>query len=79
MPQPNVFTEYLKKHISIAKGSGFLSRFLFTSISTNQGKRFYSTDNTLSERTLTALNEFYEKITSLLNQKKRNITKWSTQ
>lgn len=70
MTQPNVFTEYLKKHISIAKGSGFLSRFLFTSISTNQGKRFYSTDNTLSERTLTALNEFYEKITSLLNQKK---------
>ncbi|MEY0321201.1 YfjI family protein [Providencia stuartii] len=70
MTQPNVFTEYLKKHISIAKGSGFLSRFLFTSISTNQGKRFYSPDNALSERSLTALNEFYEKITSLLNQKK---------
>lgn len=69
MSQPGVFNEYLKKQGAIAIGSGFLSRFLFASVTSNQGGRYYSPEGSLSPKTISSLNAFYEKIEFFLNFK----------
>ncbi len=69
MSQPDVFNEYLKKQGTMAIGSGFLSRFLFASVISNQGERCYSPEGCLSPKTISSLNAFYEKIELFLNFK----------
>lgn len=69
MSQPGVFNEYLKKQGAMAIGSGFLSRFLFASVVSNQGERYYSPEGYLSPKTILSLNAFYEKIELCLNFK----------
>ncbi|HHR6446505.1 YfjI family protein [Morganella psychrotolerans] len=69
MSQPGVFNEYLKKQGTMAIGSGFLSRFLFASVISNQGERCYSPEGCLSPKTISSLNTFYEKIELFLNFK----------
>lgn len=39
MIQPDLFMQYFMKHGKIAKGSGFLARFLVSSVSSTQGQR----------------------------------------
>ncbi|MBJ2118258.1 YfjI family protein [Proteus penneri] len=67
LTQPGIFTEYLKKQGDIARGSGFLSRFLFSSVISNQGTRYYSMKGHPSEENISAINAFYAKINNLLN------------
>lgn len=67
MAQPNVFIDYLKKHGDIAKGSGFLSRFLFTNTVTTIGTRQGNTDYSKSDEALKVL---HGRLSVLLKQKK---------
>ncbi|BEN27492.1 TPA: YfjI family protein [Serratia marcescens] len=55
MVQPQVLNDYLNKNEDIAKGSGFLSRFLFSNPISSIGHRYGNNDYRESDRTLQIL------------------------
>lgn len=63
MIQPDLFKQYFKRHGKIASGSGFLSRFLISSVETRQGNR-----QPFSQHDLKSLDDFHEKITFFLTR-----------
>lgn len=65
MAQPKVLDDYLEKNGDLAKGSGFLSRFLFARVISTIGHRHRNDSYVKSDE---ALNTFYEKINSLLEK-----------
>ncbi|HHR6079346.1 TPA: YfjI family protein [Providencia alcalifaciens] len=75
LAQPSIFIEYLKKQGDIARGSGFFSRFLFSSVISNQGFRYYSLKSYSSEENISDVNAFYERIESLLNTQNETLFK----
>jgi len=64
MAQPSVFEDYLKKHGELAKGSGFLSRFLYANTTSTIGHR---NGNTHFEQSDEALRGLHERISALLD------------
>ncbi|MBW5980027.1 hypothetical protein CF033_24175 [Klebsiella michiganensis] len=76
MVQPPVFENYLNKHGELGKGSGFLSRFLYTNTVSTQGNRKTNADHTGSDK---ALNVFHKKINQLLEKQKARFYNNDTQ
>jgi hypothetical protein len=64
LAQPLVFEDYLKKHGELAKGSGFLSRFLFANTISSIGQR---NGNTNFGRSDEALKKLHTRIEQLLD------------
>ncbi|AMG98882.1 MAG: YfjI family protein [Enterobacter asburiae] len=64
MAQPSVFEDYLKKHGELAKGSGFLSRFLYANTISTIGHR---NGNTHFDKSDEALRGLHERISALLD------------
>lgn len=65
MVQPQVLKDYLNKNEDIAKGSGFLSRFLFSNPISTIGHRRGNDDHRDSSRTLKI---FHDRISHLLDK-----------
>ncbi|WP_413481646.1 YfjI family protein [Serratia proteamaculans] len=76
MVQPQVLKDYLNKNEDIAKGSGFLSRFLFSNPISTIGYRRRNDDHSESLRTL---NIFHERISHLLDKQYTNFNSNITQ
>lgn len=76
MVQPQILEDYLNKNEDIAKGSGFLSRFLFANSTSTIGHRHGNGDNSESTRTLKAL---HERISPLLDKQHAHFNKNITQ
>lgn len=69
MIQPDLFMQYFMKHGKIAKGSGFLARFLVSSVSSTQGLR-----QPVAQINLEALlGEFHSRIKELLVNVKEHV------
>lgn len=68
MVQPGVFIDYLRKHGELGRASGFLSRFLFSWGDSTLG---YRNGNAVYSSAEYDLNVFYEKIATLLEEKKK--------
>lgn len=64
MIQPDLFMQYFMKHGKVARGSGFLSRFLISSVSTMQGGR----NSTYQSNNREQLSCFYYKINYFLSK-----------
>jgi len=64
MIQPDLFMQYFMKHGKVARGSGFLSRFLISSVSTMQGGR----NSTYQSNNREQLSCFYSKINYFLSK-----------
>lgn len=69
MVQPTIFQKYLDKYGEEAKGSGFLSRFLFSSIHSNAVKntQVFTNKNTSASH----LKNFHDFLGSLLQKRKK--------
>lgn len=72
MAQPTTFNDYLKKHGEQAKGSGFLSRFLFVSVNTKVKKNHQVLMLEKQLISSSALTDFHEFIKSLLKKRQCN-------
>ncbi|WP_271311513.1 YfjI family protein [Yersinia intermedia] len=68
MVQPGIFRDYLNKHGDSGRSSGFLSRFLYSWGNSNLG---YRAGNAVCDNTKHDLNIFYDKVASLLSDKKK--------
>lgn len=69
MIQPDLFMQYFKRHGKIASGSGFLSRFLISTVKSTQGER----QTFQSSGTIKELNSFYDRINVLLRRLRAQI------
>lgn len=65
MSQPGIFTDYISKHSSTARESGFLSRFLFSWVKSSIGERNGELNNNHWEDNLKL---FHERIKELLSE-----------
>ncbi|EJD6498784.1 DUF3987 domain-containing protein [Providencia rettgeri] len=72
MAQPSIFNDYLKKYGEQAKGSGFLSRFLFTSINTKVTKKSQVVSLKKNITPSEILKKYHEFITDLLRKRQDN-------
>lgn len=62
MIQPDLFMQYFKRHGKVASGSGFLSRFLISSVNSTQGHRQISFEN----NEISELKFFHQRIAGFL-------------
>ncbi|ALX92489.1 hypothetical protein AV650_02455 [Serratia fonticola] len=70
MAQPKVAKDYFEKKDALAKGVGFLARFLFSTAASTIGNR---TDNTDFSRSRESLEKFHTRVRELLSQQKEHI------
>ncbi|HFV9295545.1 TPA: YfjI family protein [Serratia fonticola] len=70
MAQPKVAKDYFEKNDALAKGVGFLARFLFSTAESTIGNR---TDNTDFSRSRSSLDRFHTRVRALLSQQKEHI------
>ncbi|MCU6262715.1 YfjI family protein [Escherichia coli] len=75
MSQPDVFTNYINKNDVLARGSGFLSRFLFSQAGSTSRVRDYTTGEF---GTIPTLAEFHKKINGFLSSHNINSPGMST-
>ncbi|MEQ4881830.1 YfjI family protein [Escherichia coli] len=75
MSQPDVFTNYINKNDVLARGSGFLSRFLFSQAGSTSRVRDYTTGEFGAIPTLA---EFHKKINGFLSSHNINSPGMST-
>lgn len=66
MAQPSIFMDYIKKQGSVARSSGFLSRFLFSRVNSTIGHRNENVHFELKDEELARL---HKRITELLEEK----------
>ncbi|EFM6922827.1 DUF3987 domain-containing protein [Escherichia coli] len=76
MSQPDVFTNYINKNDVLARGSGFLSRFLFSQAGSTSRVRDYTTGEF---GTIPTLENFHKKINGFLLNHNINFPGMSTE
>lgn len=75
MSQPGIFVDYISKHGSIARESGFLSRFLFSWVNSSVGNRNINSNQDNVKKSLDA---FHKRINELLEEVKLRIINKNT-
>lgn len=69
MSQPDIFNDYINKNINIARGSGFLSRFIFCNVSKNAS----SITAPINKNNKKYLSNFYERMKTLIDASKEKL------
>ncbi|HEQ1858313.1 TPA: DUF3987 domain-containing protein [Providencia alcalifaciens] len=69
MSQPDIFNDYINKNINIARGSGFLSRFIFCNVSKNTSSSIVP----INKNNKKYLSNFYERMKTLIDASKEKL------